>query len=114
MPVFDITDVSREASNIYYEGLKKIRTAHTNPILYALKDYKYERTNLNFFEAMKNFDLEIKLIDNVKNYYFQRKDVTNDTVVLVLHGGGYVLPVSQNNIHGATLYSKYIKDCDVL
>lgn len=114
MPVFDIKDASREASNIYYEGLKKIRSCKTNPILIQLRDYEYTRPNLNFFEAMKDFDLEIKLIDNVKNYFFKKKDKINDTVVLMLHGGGYVLPVSQNNIHGALLYSKYMDDADVL
>ena len=114
MPIFNITDISREASNIYYEGLKRIRACNTNPILLQLKGYKYTRPNLNFLEPMKNFDLEIKLIDNVKNYYFKKKDKVNDTVVLMLHGGGYVLPVSQNNIHGAILYSKYIGDSDVL
>ena len=33
MPIFNITDISREASNIYYEGLKRIRACNTNPIL---------------------------------------------------------------------------------
>ena len=114
MPIYNITDVSREASNLYYEGLKKMRSEGTNQVLKYLAQYKYERPNLNFFEAMKYFNVEIKIIDNARNYYFQRKDIINDTVVLVLHGGGYVLPASQNNTHGAVLYSKYMNDIDVM
>ena len=114
MPIFDIKDVSREASLIYYEGLKNITNCPNNNIIEQLNNYEYERPILNFFEAMKEFEIEIKLIDNVKNYYFVNKNGNNKTVVLMIHGGGYILPVSQNNISGAILYSKYNGDCDVL
>ena len=113
MPVYDLKNISKEALDIYNEELLKMRNNKTNQILKALREYKYIKPKLNF-NNIKDFDLEIKMINNVENYYFKKKNKDNDTVVLVLHGGGYVLPVSQNNVHGATLYSKYINDSDVL
>lgn len=114
MPVYDIKEISKEAKIIYYDALKKMRENEENQILIQLRNYKYKEPNLDFSKVKEDFDIEIKMIDDAKNYYFKKKGKINDTVVLMLHGGGYVLPVSQNNIIGATLYSKYINDCDVL
>ena len=101
MPAYDIKEISKEAKIIYYDALKKMRENEENQILIQLRNYKYKEPNLDFSKVKEDFDIEIKMIDDAKNYYFKKKGKTNDTVVLMLHGGGYVLPVSQNNIIGA-------------
>ncbi len=114
MPVFDINEISKESSIIYYDCLNKMRESEDNQILKELKEYKYVKPKLNLESFKDDFDIESLKIDNAINYYFKKKNKKSDTVVLMLHGGGYVLPVSQNNIIGASLYSKYINDSDVL
>lgn len=110
----EFNSISKESQSIYYKELDKIRNYEKNPVNIALSDYIYEKPFLDLSNASNDFNIDIKVINCVRNFYFKSKKNKSDTVILVIHGGGFVLPLSQNNIFGATLYSKYAGDADVL
>lgn len=114
MPIFDITDISKEAENYYYTELLKLKNSPKNYVIEQLANYEYSEPKLNFLESMKLFTLKFRTIDDAKNYLFINKEGDGKTAILVIHGGGYVLPLSQNNVKGASLYSKYSNNADVL
>lgn len=82
-----------------------------NPIYAELRDYIYKpyelHSNLDEFESKK------VILSNCNAYMIRKNNCNHDLVVYQIHGGAYIMPMSDNNFISAKLYSKYINDCDV-
>ena len=109
-----IDEVSMRGEMQYTSGLRRILQLKANPIITDLKNYKYQNRGYSFHDIMPYFEIEIKTINGVKAYYFKSRKGSRKNVVYVIHGGGYVLPISQNNIFGSSLYSQYTDNSDIL
>ncbi len=86
---------------------------NTSRVIDDVINYKYEEYKLNM-HIPNRFSVEEFYIDGCKFYLFKNKNNINKKVVYEIHGGAYIIPLSNNNIKSAFLYSKYIDNADVL
>jgi len=103
----ETTKVSFKAKMIVKKMKNESFKYKENQIIKALKNYKYVPFDINSVKIEEDYELEIIELKNCKGYLLKNKLSNHENVIYVLHGGGYVFPLSDVNFNSAYLYSKY-------